>query len=186
MAAPLQGFIPSRQPVPDWIRNLPAAASTNQSIAKGDAVAYLNGIIVPATAGQDPGLPGYGVVLAVYTTANRPLTFQSSKIIASAGVGRVDVCFDPNQTYYVRCDTSCGPSNMGKNATLAVSAANTTTGISGESVSIPVSSSINDLFKIINMGPFDEVTGGGKELGGGPNNGVEVKWNRHLLHAATA
>lgn len=178
------GFIPSRQPVPDWVRNLPAQASTNQSLAKGDAVAYVNGIIVPATAGQDPGLAGYGVVLAVYTTANRPLTFNTSKIIASAGVGRVDVCFDPNQTFYVQCVASAGPSNMGKNVTIDVSAANAATGISGMSVTIPASASLNDLFKIINIGPFDELAG--KETGGGTNNGVEVKWNRHLLHAPTA
>tara|TARA_R110000868_G_scaffold234425_1_gene488114 strand:+ start:1156 stop:1716 length:561 start_codon:yes stop_codon:yes gene_type:complete len=185
--AALNGLTPSRQPVADWIRNLPAAANTNgagQTIAKGDAVAYVNGVIVPASAGQDPTHPGFGVVLAVYTTANRPFTFQTNKIIVSGAVGRVDVCFDPNQTYIVRCDTSAGPSNLGKNAVLAVSAANAVTGISGHSVNIPASSSINDLFKIINISPFDELAG--KGTGGGANNGVEVKWNRHLLHAATA
>lgn len=178
------GFTPSRQPVPDWVRNLPAAASTNQSIAKGDAVAYLNGVIVPCTAGQEPGLQGYGVVLACYTTAGRPFTFSTTKLIASAGVGRVDVCFDPNQTYYVQCAVSAGPSNMGKNVVIDVSASNPTTGLSGQSVTIPASASVNDLFKIINISPFEEL--GGKETGGGVNNGVEVKWNRHLLHAPTA
>lgn len=185
--AALLGFTPSRQPVPDWVRNLPCLANTNganQTIAKGDAVAYLNGVIVPCSSGQDPALVGYGVVLAVYTTANRPLTSQTNKILVSGQPGRVDVCFDPNQTYYVRCDTSAGLSNMGKNVTLSVSAANATTGISGHSVTIPASASVNDLFKIINIGPFDELAG--KETGGGPNNGVEVKWNRHLLHAPTA
>lgn len=184
MTTPRLGFVPSRQPVPDWVRNFPAAASTNQSIAKGDAVAYLNGVIVPCTAGQDPGLQGFGVVLATYTTANRPMTFSNTKLIASAGVGRVDVCYDPNQTYYVQCVTSAGPSNMGKNVVIDVSASNSTTGLSGMSVSIPASASINDLFKIINISPFEELSG--KETGGGANNGVEVKWNRHLLHAPTA
>lgn len=184
MAAPRQGFIPVRDPAIGMVRNLPAAASTNQSIAKGDAVAYLNGVIVPCTAGQDPGLVGYGVVLAVYTTANRALTFNNTKLIASAGVGRVDVCVDPDQTYYVQCVASVGPSNMGKNVVIDVSASNGLTGISGMSVTVPASASINDLFKIINIGPFDELSG--KETGGGVNNGVEVKWNRHLLHAATA
>lgn len=184
MAASRNGFIPSRMPPSDAVRNLPAAASTNQSIAKGDAVAYLNGVIVPCTAGQDPGLKGWGVVLACYTTANRPLTFQTSKIIASAGVGRVDVLFDPNQTFYVQCETSCGPSNIGKHVILAVSAANATTGLSGEYVQIPASASINDLFTIINIGPFDEL--GGKETGGGTNNGVEVRWNNHALRAVVA
>lgn len=184
MASPRRGFSPSRQPEIDWIRNLPAAASTNQSIAIGDAVALLNGTIVPCTAGQDPGLVGYGVVLAVYTTAGRPLTFNNTKIIASGGVGRVDVCMSPDQTYNVQCVTSCGPSNIGKNVTIDVSASNSLTGISGMSVNIPASASTNDLFKIINISPFEELSG--KGTGGGANNGVEVKWNRHLLHAPTA
>lgn len=184
MAVARQGFVPSRDITPGFIRNLPAAASSNQSITKGDAVAYLNGTIVPCTAGQDPGLVGYGVVLAVYTTANRPMTHQTSKIIVSGGVGRVDVCYDPNQTYFVQCVTSAGASNMGKNVTINVSANNSTTGLSGQAVDIPASASINDLFKILNLGPFDELSG--KESGGGANNGVEVAWNRHFLRAPIA
>jgi hypothetical protein len=183
MATSRQGFVPVRWPN-QYVQNLPAAASTNQSIAKGDAVAYLNGIVVPCTAGQDPSLKGFGVVLAVYTTANRPFTFNSNKIIVSAGVGRVDVCFDPMQEYYVQCVTSAGPSNMGKNVTIDVSASNALTGISGQAVSIPASASANDLFKIISIGPFDEL--GGKETGGGTNNGVIVVWNNHALKGPVA
>lgn len=183
MAAPRQGFTPVRWPN-QYVQNFAAQASTNQVIAKGDAVAYLNGVCVPCTAGQDPGLKGWGVVLAVYTTANRPLTFQTTKYIASAGVGRVDVCFDPMQEYYVQCVASAGPSNMGKNVTIDVSGANATTGISGMSVTIPASASINDLFKIVSIGPFDELSG--KDTGGGTNNGVIVVWNNHALKAGTA
>lgn len=183
MATTRNGFTPVRWPT-QYIQNFPATASTNQSIAKGDAVAYLNGIIVPATAGQDPGLKGFGVVLACYTTANRPFTFQATKMIASAGVGRVDVCFDPMQEYYVQCTASAGPSNMGKNVTIDVSASNASTGISGMGVTIPASASTNDLFKIISIGPFDEL--GGKETGGGTNNGVIVVWNNHALKGPVA
>jgi len=57
---------------------------------------------------MDPTHPGYGVVLAVYTTAGRPLTFETNKILVSGRPGRADVCFDPNLTYYVRCDASAG------------------------------------------------------------------------------
>lgn len=190
MAASRNGFIPSRQPVPDWVRNVPCSAGGNQTISKGDAVCSVNGIIVPATAGQDPGQVGYGVVLAVYTTANRPLTFNTTKYIASGLPGRVDVCFDPNQTYYVQCVTSVGASNIGKNVVIDASAANSLLGLSGQSVDIPASASQNDLFKLINIGPFDELGGklgiNGGAGGGAPNNGVEVKWNRHFLHASTA
>lgn len=183
MAAPRQGFTPIRWPN-QYVQNFPAQASTNQSIARGDAVAYLNGIIVPATAGQDPGLKGWGVVLACYTTANRPFTFQSTKFIASAGVGRVDVCWDPMQEYYVQCIASAGPSNMGKNVTIDVSASNAQTGISGMAVTIPASASANDLFKIVSIGPFDELSG--KDTGGGTNNGVIVVWNNHALKGPVA
>lgn len=179
-----QGFIPSRQPVADYVRNLPASAGGNQTISKGDAVALVNGVIVPCTAGQDPNQMGYGVVLAVYQSNGRPLTFNNTKYIASGTAGRVDVCFDPNLTYYVQCVTSVGPSNIGKNVTLDVSAANASTGISGHAVSIPASASTNDLFKILNIGPFDErLTLGGL---GTTNNGVEVRWNRQFLRAPVA
>lgn len=184
------GFIPSRQPVPDWIRNVQCSCTSTDTLAKGDPVVMVNGICVRASSGQDPtNAKGFGVVLAVYTTANRPLTFQTNKILVSAQPGRADVCFDPNQTYYVQCVTSVGQSNIGKNVVIDVSAANSLTGLSGLSVDIPASASANDYFKIINMGPFDELggkMGDGRNSGGGPNNGVEVKWNNHFLHAPTA
>lgn len=179
------GFFPSRQPVPDWIRNVFVSCASTDTLAKGDAVVQVNGIVTRASSGQDPAAgKGFGVVLAVYTTANRPLTFQNNKIIVSAQQGRADVCFDPNQTYYVQCVTSVGPSNLGKNVVIDTSAANSQTGLSGQSVDIPASASANDYFKIINIGPFDELAG--KGTGGGPNNGVEVKWNNHFLHAPVA
>jgi hypothetical protein len=191
MAAGRVGFIPSRQPVPDWVRNVPVSANGTDTIAKGDAVVMVNGIAVRASSGQDPtNGKGYGVVLAVYTTANRPLTFNTSKIITSAQPGRADVVFDPNQTFYVQCVTSVGPSNINKNVVVDVSSANATTGLSAMSVDIPASASANDYFKIINIGPFDELGGkmgiNGGAGGGGPNNGVEVKWNNHFLHAPVA
>lgn len=184
MAAPRMGFTPSRQPVPDWIRRVNVSAASTDTIAKGDAVAMVNGVCVRCSSGQDPvNAQGFGVVLAVYTTAGRPLTFNTSKIIGSAQQGLADVCFDPNQTYYVQCVTSVGPSNLMHNAVVDVSSANSTTGLSGMSVDIPASASQNDYFKIINIGPFDVL--GGVNTGAGPNNGVEVKWNNHALHATT-
>ena len=191
MAAPRIGFTPSRQPMPDWIRNVPVSANGTDTIAKGDAVCQVTGICVRASSGQDPtNGRGFGVVLAVYTTANRPLTFQTTKFITSATPGRADVCYDPNQTYYVQCVTSVGISDIGKNVTIDTSSANATTGLSGQSVSIPASASASDYFKILNMGPFDELSGklgiNGGAAGGGTNNGVEVKWNNHFLHAPVA
>lgn len=182
------GFIPSRQPTTDWIRNMPVNALAKE-VAKGDAVTLLNGNALACSAGTNPTKAGFGVVIAVYTTANRPLTFQNTKYIASGAVGRADICFDPNQTFYVQCVTSVGGSNIGGNLMIDASAANAATGISGMSVDIPASASTGELFKLINIGPFDMVTAGGYgqgTTGGGANNGVEVRWNFHMLNAPTA
>ncbi len=180
---PRRGFVPARRYNEDFVRNMQAAASTNQGIAVGDAVTIINGVVSPASAGQDPTYAGYGVVLRCYSTANRPFTQQTVKFIASGGVGRVDVLIDPDMSYIVRCETSVGPSNIGKNVVIDTSAVQPSLGISGQALTIPASASQNDLFKIINLSPYGELSG--KDTGGEAGNGVEVKWNRHFLHAST-
>lgn len=182
---PRNGFTPvARTQNASFVRNFPAQASTNQTIGVGDAVARVNGVIVPCTAGQDPGLRGFGVVLAVYTTANRPLTQQVNKCIVSGQVGRVDVCYDPNAEYIVRCETSVGPSNIGKNVILVASGQNALLQQGAQSVNIPASASLNDLFQVVAISPFGELAG--KDTGGGNGNGVIVRWNFHALHASVA
>lgn len=182
---PRNGFTPvARTQNASFVRNLPAQASTNQTIGVGDAVARVNGVIVPCTAGQDPAQRGFGIVMAVYTTANRPLTQQVNKCIVSGGVGRVDVCYDPNAEYIVRCETSVGPSNIGKNVVLVCSGQNALLTQGSMSVNIPTSASLNDLFQVIAISPFGELAG--KDTGGGAGNGVIVRWNFHALHASVA
>lgn len=185
MATGRIGLTPSRWPSPDSVMRVPVSANGTDTIAKGDAVVRVNGVCMRASAGQDPtNGKGFGVVLAVYTTAGRPLTFQNTKIITSAQPGMADVCFDPFQTYYVQCTTSVGVSDLGKNVVVDVSSANATTGLSAMSVSIPASASANDYFKIINFGPFDNISG--YNTGGGANNGVEVQWNNHAFKGPVA
>lgn len=189
MSYPRSGFTPSREPHVDWIRNFPVKALAKE-VAKGDAAILVSGKIAAASGATNPSKQGFGVVLAVYTTANRPLTFQTTKYIASGGVGRADVCFDPNQSYTVQCVTSVGATNIGQNVMIDVSGANSTTGISGMSVDFPASASTNEYFKLINISPLDSnaplgFTPAGWSYGGA-NNGVEVRWNLHFLNSPTA
>lgn len=179
------GFTPSRDPAIGAVRNYPVNALA-QPVAKGDAVTMLAGQVLAASAATNPSKMLLGIVLAVYTTANRPLTFQTTKYIASGQVGRADVCWDPNQSYIVQCVTSVGPSNIGQNVMIDASAANPNTGISGMSVDIVASASTNELFKIIGLSPFELIPYQQGVPGGGPNNGVEVRPNFHFLHAPTA
>lgn len=189
MAVSRQGFIPVRTPDTRYVRNVPINALAKE-VAKGDAVIQVAGLCMAASGATNPTMAGYGVVLAVYTTAGRPLTFNTTKYIASGGVGRADVCWDPDMTYFVQCTTSVGTADVGKNVMIDVSAANSRTGISGMSVDIPASASTGELFKIIGLGPLDPalLTGGYAQgsPGGAANNGVEVAWNKHFLRTATA
>lgn len=188
---PRSGFTLARRgdDAEQMTRNYPAQASTNQTISIGDAVTIVNGVVVPATAGQDPAQAGFGIVLNVYTTANRPLTQFANKYIASAGVGRVDVLYDPFMAeYVVRCETSVGPSNINHNVTLVASGANSG-GLaqSIQSVTIPASASINDLFRIVRMATFNDIVGinGFNDIGGA-GQPVIVRWNNHTFKAGTA
>lgn len=169
------------------VSNFPAQASTNQAIALGDPVSIVNGIVVPATAGQDPNQDGFGVVLGCYTSANRPFSLQVVKLIASGQPGRVDVCFDPNAEFVVRCETSVGPSNIDKNVVLSGMSANSTLGRSSCAVTIPASASINDLFRLRRIAGQNDIVGlNGFNGVGGAGQPVIVSWNRHVYNPRNA
>lgn len=186
---PRNGFtLVNRNGSEGYIMNMPASAGGNQTIALGDAVTIVNGIVVPCTAGQDPGQAGFGVVIDVYTSANRPFTQQTVKLIASGQPGRVDVCYDPFAEYVVRCETSVGPSNINHNVVLAGISANALTGRTNATVSIPTSASVGDLFRIIRLAQFNDIAGtnGFNDAGGGAGQPVIVRWNNHTYKAGTA
>lgn len=186
---PRNGFTVARRggAQEDYVRNFPAQASTNQAIALGDAVSYVNGVIVPCTAGQDPAQAGFGVVINVYTTANRPFTLQTVKLIASGQPGRVDVNYDPNAEFIVRCETSVGPSNMGHNVVLAGLSANSLTGRTNATVTIPASASVNDLFRIVKIADDNDIVGtNGFNNLGGAGQAVIVRWNFRVDDQRTA
>lgn len=185
---PRNGFtLVRRDDEENLTRNYPAQASTNQPIAVGDAVAIVNGIVVPCTAGQDPGLAGFGIVTGCYTSANRPFTNQTVKIIASGQDGRVDVAYDKNAEFIVRCETSVGPSNIDKNVVLAGLSANALTGRTYATVTIPASASVNDLFRIVKIADQNDIVGvNGFNGNGGAGQPVVVRWNRHVFDNRTS
>lgn len=191
MAIARNGFTPLRTPDSRYVRRVPVGGN-GLPVMVGDAVCQIAGICFAATAATNPTTGGFGVVLAVYTTAGRPLTHQNSKCIVSGGVGLADVCWDENMTYSVQCVTSIGTSNIGTNVMIDASATNNflRTGRSTMSVDLPASVSSNELFKIVGISPYEPnlLTGttGQTIQGGGANNGVEVAWNRHITRGPTA
>jgi len=182
------GFRPAREIDTQYVGNFPVSAGA-LPVMRGDAVIRTTGGgVTSMPAGMDPGA-GFGVVLATYTSIagnnNRPFTHQTTKAIASASTGRADVCFDPNMTYFVRCETSIGLADVRSRVNIDVSATNArlTTGISNQAVAVEASASVANPFKVINISPFDEL--GGKGTGGATNNEVEVAWNNHYLRSGT-
>ena len=173
------GFRPARNPDNRYVQNFLASAG-GQPICRGDAVIRNTaGRVTAMPAGMDPGA-GFGVVLAVYTTANRPLTHQTAKFIASANPGRADVCFDPDMTYFVRCETSIGLGDVQSRVMVSAHVThNATTGLSVMSVAVESSASVKNPFKIIDISPFEEL--GGKGTGAAAGQEVEVAWNNHYL-----
>lgn len=180
-AANRSGFRPARTPDTRYVNNLPVSAG-NRAVCKGDMVRYVAGRLTAAEAGMDPGAI-YGVIIDVFTTANRPLTFNTAKCIVSGGVGRADVCWDPNMTYFVKCETSVGVGDLPVNGMIDVSAFNTTLGLSGQAVAVQTSASVGNPVKILNVSPFAEL--GGKGTGMEAGQEVEVYINNHLLKAGT-
>lgn len=178
------GFRPARDLDTSYVGNYPVSAG-GLPVMRGDAVIRTTGGgVTSMPAGMDPGA-GFGVVLAVYTTANRPFTHSAAKAIVSAGVGRADVCWDPSMTYFVRCETSIGLADVRSRVNIDVSATNTrlSLGISTQAVAVEASASVANPFKIINVSPFDELSG--KGTGGATGNEVEVAWNNHYLRSGT-
>lgn len=180
------GFTPASLPSEHMVRRFRVSAGAGESIAQGDAVSKSANTLIRAGSGQDPTNPLFGVVIGVYNSANAPFTFSTTKFIASGTAGYADVCYDPDQEYIVRCETSVGDTNIAQNVTIDQSAPNAVLGRSGQAVAIPASASINDLFKIVAVSPGEPQGSVAGIPVGSPGNGVIVRVNRSVYHAATA
>lgn len=185
---PRKGFtLVDRSAVEKSVRRFPASAGGNQIIAVGQAVTIVNGIVVAATAGQDPAQAGFGVVLGVFNSSGRPFTQQATKFIASGANGMVDVCYDPFAEYIVRCETSVGPSNINHNVVLTGFSAQANLPTVIQSVDIPASASVGDLFRIVRLAEQNDISvAGAATPTGGSGNAVVVRWNNHTYKAGTA
>lgn len=169
-----------------YIRRYPASCGGNHVIAPGQAVTIVNGIVVVATAGQDPTQLGFGVVMNVFNSSGRPFTQQATKFIASGANGMVDVCYDPNAEFIVRCETSVGPSNINKNLILTGFSANASLPRIIQAVDIPASASVADLFRLVRLADQNDIVALGNAPVGGSGNAVVVRWNNHTFKPASA
>lgn len=170
-----------------YVRRFPASCGGNQILAPGQAVTIVNGVIVPATAGQDPAQSGFGVIMAVFNSSGRPFTQQATKFIASGANGLADVCYDPMAEYIVRCETSVGPSNINHNVTLTGFSANASLPRVFQAVDIPASASVADAFRIVRLADINDLAQAGMQNPvGGSGNAVIVRWNQHTYKAGTA
>lgn len=168
----------------------PASCGANNTpIGIGSAVTLVGGIVVPATAGQDPDQAGFGVVVGVYNASGRPFTQQTNKVIVSGAAGQVDVFYDPMGEFVVRCEASIGFGDMLKNVVLTGGSAVAPLPRIVQAVTLPASASVNDLFKFVRFAAIDDLQGAGN---GGLNTAapaagtaIVVRWNRHVFDYKT-
>jgi len=185
---PRNGLTPVRRDntLEQYVRRYPASCGANNTpIGIGSAVSLVGGIVVPCTAGQDPDQAGFGVVVGVYNASGRPFTQQTVKVIASGQAGQVDVLYDPNAEFVVRCEASVGYGDMLKNVTLTGGSAAASLPRIIQAVTLPASASVNDLFKFVRFDEQVDILGAGN---GGLNtsapaagSGIIVRWNRHVF-----
>lgn len=173
-----------------YTRRYAASCGANNSpIGIGSPVALVGGIVVPATAGQDPQQRGFGVVVGVYNSSGRPFTQQANKQIVSGAAGQVDVCYDPNAEYVVRCESSIGFGDILSNVTLTGASANAALPTTIQAVTLPASASVGDLFKFIRFAEQNDLSAvGAGSIGAAPAAGapIIVRWNNHVFAPKTS
>lgn len=178
VSAQRNGFWPTRDFSYDQCRTYPVTLSTNQPLAMYAPVAMANGTVVPATAGQNPDLPGFGVVVGLLDSNKKPLTFNQptrGPYLTSAASGYAIVLTDPNMTFYTRYEGSAGNDVVGNlvQVTAATSVV-VNTGISQAAIEANSSADNSALFRVMALSPL---VGTG---GTGTDKYVEVMWNRHV------
>lgn len=190
---PRKGLTPVRRAgaQESYTYRYPASCGANNTpIGIGSAVTLVGGIVVPATAGQDPDQAGFGVVVGCYNASGRPFTQQTNKVITSGAAGQVDVFYDPMGEFIARCEASIGFGDILKNVVLTGGSANSSLPTIIQAVTLPASASVNDLFKFIRFATIDDLQGAGN---GGLNvvapaagTAIVVRWNRHVFDQKTS
>lgn len=188
---PRKGLTPVRrvESQESYVLRYPASCGAgNPPIGIGSAVALVGGIVVPATAGQDPDQAGFGVVVGVCNSSGRPFTQQANKLIVSGANGMVDVLYDPNAEFVVRCEVSAGQSDILKNVVLTGASATAGLPTITQAVTLPASASVNDLFKFIRFATSNDISGayvGGFGSPPAAGGAIIVRWNRHVFDQKT-
>lgn len=179
VSAVSNGFYPARPYYFDQCRTYTVNLSNNQQLGIGDPVSLAAGLVVPATAGNNPDLAGFGVVVGVLDSNGKPLTFsQPTKgpYLTSGQAGQALVLSDANMTFRANYTGSAGNNVVGQlvevtGMNIPVSA----TGISQAAVAAAASASTTLLFRVESL-YADPTLSQSK----GVSKYMEVAWNRHL------
>lgn len=174
------GFTPARPYMYDMCRTYTVNLSINQQLGINDPVSLAAGLVVPATAGNNPDLPGFGAVVGLLNAQGRPLTFSQPTMgpfLASGATGQAIVLSDPNMTFLATYTGSAGNDVVGD--LVEVTGMNipvSGTGISQAAICAQSSASTTLNFRIESLAAQP----GGGSFNKGLSKTVEVAWNRHV------
>lgn len=174
------GFQPARPYHYDMCRTFTVNLSVNQQLGIGDPVGLAAGLVVPATAGNNPDLPGFGAVVGLLDANGKPLTFsQPTKgpYLTSGQAGMAIIQADPNMTFRANYTGSAGNDVVGD--LVEVTGMNipvSGTGISQAAICAAASASTTLNFRVQSL--FPQPFGAGFDKG--VSKYMEVAWNRHV------
>lgn len=173
------GFTPGRPYNYDMCRTYTVNLSTNQQLGINDPVTLINGLVSPATAGNNPLRAGFGVVVGLLDANGMPLTFsQPTKgpYLTSGQAGQAIVMSDYNMTFNVTYTGSAGNDVVGNLVEVTgVNIPTNSTGISQAAINVASSASTSLLFRVEQLAAQPQFA-----QSKGISKTMEVAWNRHL------
>lgn len=136
------------------------SAAASDAYFIGDAVTLSTNGKVTLLKNASTAAP-LGVITALYSSSNgkpKPLTFNqptSGPYLATAQAGFAQVNIDANQTYIVEFGGNITQAGFGGAVKVSAGAPNTSTGLSGQSLSSTISTSADAQFQIIGLAPVE-------------------------------
>lgn len=164
----VRGFIPAGPSYkPQYVRMRPTRGKNNAQIRKGDVV-YLGASANTGiqryhdVASGAASRPVLGVVLDVLNADRRPFTFNqpgAGPFIPTSSTGFALVLEDPDATFVANCSSTAVFSDVGRFASIRVSAPNTAVGRSGMSLGsaaiVANATAVGEVAKIVSISPMD-------------------------------
>jgi hypothetical protein len=181
--AQINGFRPARAFSADRVRTYPVTNDGSTTIAIGDAVAVVAGVVTKLATTDSPSNRATGVVIGLLNSNKRPLTFNQPTLgnyLPANATGYAEVIVDDQMTYNTYYSGTSAVSLVGTNVRASDAGVTVKSGVSGMGVqALSGADATTTPFKVV--GQSDQIVAGGN----GTGVYVEVAFNNTQFRAGT-